>query len=94
MTSRLGDAAVLALIGPRTLSSAIEPITQELGLLEEGRSGLFAVHFTLGYALNLAQVAVFRQYGFLAAITLRWAMYLVWHISYGNLICGFKDRGA
>ncbi len=70
------------------LTSAIEPLTQELGLLDEGRPGLFAVHFTMGYALNLVQAAVFRRYGFLAAITLRWATYLVWHIIYGNLICG------
>ena len=41
------------------LTSAIEPITQELGLLGEGRAGLFAVHFTMGYALNLAQAALF-----------------------------------
>jgi hypothetical protein len=70
------------------LTSLIEPMTQELGLLDEGRSGLFAVHFTMGYMLNLAQAVMFRRYGFLAAITLRWAMYLVWHILYGNLICG------
>ncbi len=44
------------------------------------------MHFTLGYALNLAQAAVIRRYGFLAAITLRWPTYLVWHIIYGNLI--------
>jgi hypothetical protein len=35
---------------------------------------------------NLAQVVVFRRFGFLASIIVRQAYYLVWHIAYGNFV--------
>ena len=70
------------------LTSAIEPVSQELGLLQAGLLVIFVVHFATGYAFNFVQAAMFRRYGFLAALTVRWAVYLVWHIIYGNLICG------
>jgi hypothetical protein len=69
------------------ITSLIEPVTQEVGLLAAGLVGAFALHFATGYVFNFAQAAAFRRYGFLSAIALRWAAYLVWHIGYGNLIC-------
>jgi hypothetical protein len=39
-----------------------------------------ALVFAIDYAANLAQVVVFRRAGFLAAVTLRIAMYGVWHV--------------
>jgi hypothetical protein len=38
--------------------------------------------FVQDYALNLGQATLFRKYGFLAAIVMRVAFYLVWHILY------------
>ena len=37
--------------------------------------------FALDYLANAAQVAVFRNAGFLAVVTLRIAFYLVWHVA-------------
>jgi hypothetical protein len=37
--------------------------------------------------LSFAQAVTFRRYGFLASIMLFVAMYLVWHVAYGNSIC-------
>ena len=69
------------------ITSLIEPLTQEVGLLAMGLVGAFALHFTTAYVFNFSQAVAFRRYGFLSAIVLRWAVYLVWHIGYGNLIC-------
>ena len=49
---------------------------------------LGAIWFPLHFGFNLVQAVAFRRYGFLAAIIVRVAMYLVWHIGYGNFICG------
>ena len=38
--------------------------------------------------LNLAQVVMFRRFGFVAAIATRVVFYLVWHVAYGNFVCG------
>jgi len=38
--------------------------------------------FLLDYAHNLTQAALFRKYGFLAAIVMRVALYAVWHLVY------------
>jgi hypothetical protein len=35
----------------------------------------------------MSQATVFRRSGFLAAILVRVAFYMVWHVAYGNLIC-------
>ena len=74
--------------GLALLTSAIEPVTQELGLLQAGMVAVFAVNLVTGFGFNFAQAMMFRRSGFLAALTVRWAGYLVWHIIYGNLICG------
>jgi hypothetical protein len=34
------------------------------------------------FGLNLFQAAIFRHYGFLAAVSVRVAFYLIWHVSY------------
>jgi hypothetical protein len=45
------------------------------------------LNFIGDYAMNFFQAVMFRRYGFLSSIILRAAMYLVWHVAYGNLIC-------
>jgi hypothetical protein len=69
------------------LTSAIEPVTQDLPLLQLGALP-FALVFGAGYAFNFAQAVCFRKYGFLAAILVRVVFYLVWHILYGNFLYG------
>jgi hypothetical protein len=63
------------------LTSLIEPLTQDLDLGQFGML-LMASVFLLDYGLNLTQAALFRKYGFLAAIIMRVAYYVVWHILY------------
>jgi hypothetical protein len=69
------------------LTSLIEPLSQDLEALRVGAVGLFASQFGYDYGFNLAQAVLFRRYGFLAAIVLRAAQYLVWHVGYGNFLC-------
>ena len=70
------------------LSSLIEPADQDLRVLDRGASWpMVASTFVPDLLLNLAQVVIFRKYGFLAAITTRVAFYMVWHVAYGNFIC-------
>lgn len=65
--------------GLAVLTSLIEPVTQA-----PGTSIVAPVWFVclLGttFAANLAQAALFRRYGFLAAILMRVALYVVWHV--------------
>ena len=63
------------------LTSLIEPLTQDMDMFQFG-VGLMATVFLLDYLLNFLQAALFRKYGFLAAIVLRVAFYAVWHIVY------------
>lgn len=63
------------------LTSLIEPLTQDLDVLPFGMT-LFAVVFLEDFALNLAQAALFRKCGFLAAIVMRVAFYMIWHVLY------------
>ena len=70
------------------LSSLIEPADQDLRVLDRGASWpMVASTFVPDLLLNLAQVVIFRRYGFLAAITTRVAFYMVWHVAYGNFLC-------
>ncbi|MFO1183215.1 MAG: hypothetical protein U1E56_00345 [Bauldia sp.] len=34
-------------------------------------------------AINVAELVLFRRYGFLAMLTLRWGYYAIWHIGWG-----------
>jgi hypothetical protein len=73
--------------------SLIEPVTQSgvLGLLPgrtfrfAGHGGLVAYWLVEGYLVNLSQAWLFRRYGFLACLTLRLGLYLVWHVLWGYL---------
>jgi hypothetical protein len=70
------------------LSSLIEPATQDLDGFKFGASLLLvASGFVPDFLLNLAQVVMFRNYGFVASIVTRVGMYLVWHVAYGNFVC-------
>ena len=69
------------------LTSLIEPVSQDLPDLRAGTELAVGLNFAGDYAMNLAQAVVFRRYGFLTSIILRVAMYLVWHVAYGNFIC-------
>jgi hypothetical protein len=63
------------------LTSLIEPLTQDLDALSLGVTA-FGSLFALDFMLNVAQVVLFRKYGFLAAIVMRVAFYLIWHVVY------------
>jgi transcriptional regulator with XRE-family HTH domain len=56
------------------------------GLLARPESST-AAQSMADFGHNLAQAVMFRRYGFLAAIVTGVAMYLVWHVAYGNFIC-------
>lgn len=62
------------------LTSTLE-LNQDWGVL----SGIVLVtHQAELFALNFAQVAFFRKFGFLAAVLVRVAFYLVWHAIYAH----------
>jgi hypothetical protein len=63
------------------LTSLIEPLTQDLDAIQLGAFMLAAV-LLKGFGLNFLQATLFRKYGFLAAILMRVAFYLIWHVLY------------
>jgi hypothetical protein len=66
------------------ITSLIEPASQDLHAVIAGPSRMaFASVFAEDYALNFLQAWLFRRYGFLSAILLRVAFYLVWHVLWG-----------
>ena len=69
------------------LTSLIEPVLQDLLGIAPETVSLALTQFVPDYALNFGQAALFRRYGFLAAIAMRVVFYLVWHVAYGNFIC-------
>ena len=69
------------------LTSLVEPLDQNMFVFEAGAFGLGATQSLSDFGHNFAQAVMFRRYGFLAAILTRVAMYLVWHVAYGNFIC-------
>ena len=69
------------------LTLLVEPLSQNLFVFQAGFIGLAVAQGLSDFAHNLVQAAMFRRYGFLAAIVTRVAMYLVWHVAYGNFIC-------
>jgi len=69
------------------LTSLIEPIAQDLDDVRPETLAMVSTMFGLDFALNMGQAVTFRRYGFLAAIVVRVAFYLVWHVAYGNLMC-------
>jgi hypothetical protein len=69
------------------LTSLLEPLDQNMFVFQAGAIGLAMAQTLSDFGHNVAQAAMFRSYGFLAAILTRVAMYLVWHVLYGNFIC-------
>jgi hypothetical protein len=69
------------------LTSLIEPVQQDLDDVRPETLAMVSTMFALDFALNFSQAMFFRRYGFLASIALRMALYLVWHVAYGNLVC-------
>jgi hypothetical protein len=55
-----------------------EPLTQDLHMSVP--VAVAALVFAADYALNLAQVWLFRRAGFVAAVLVRVAFYIVWHM--------------
>ena len=45
-----------------------------------------AAVFAQDYALNFAQVYLFRKSGFAASVHMRVVFYMIWHVAYG--LCG------
>jgi hypothetical protein len=63
------------------LTSCIEPLTQDLEALQLG-AVMLGVVLLKGFGLNFLQAVLFRNYGFLAAILMRVAFYMIWHVLY------------
>ncbi len=63
------------------LTSLIEPLTQDLDALQLGVVMLILV-LLKGLGLNFLQATLFRKYGFLSAILMRVAFYVIWHVLY------------
>ena len=65
------------------LAAAIEPLTQDLSY--PGPAWVMLLVLLSDYALNLAQVYLFRRGGFFATVLLRVSFYLVWHVVWGAI---------
>ena len=63
------------------LTSALEPLSQYIDWRVLS-GGLLVFYVAELFAINFAQAAFFRKYGFLAAILVRVGFYLVWHVLY------------
>lgn len=75
-----GRRDVLAFWIVGLLAAAIEPVTQDLSPSMRALGVAMPIVFLIDFVENVAQVSVFRSAGFLAAVTLRVAFYVVWHI--------------
>ena len=69
------------------LTAMLEPFGQTAFAIEANRYDLAVSQFTLGFVYNLAQAYWFLRAGFLAALSVRWGHYAIWHIIYGGIIC-------
>jgi len=69
------------------LTSLIEPLSQDLDALAGGPLALVTSPFGVDFVMNLVQAVMFRRFGLSSAIATRVAVYLVWHVAYGNLVC-------
>jgi hypothetical protein len=65
------------------VTSLQEPLSQDLAALPMGPV-VFGLKFAQSFGFNFAQAVVFRRYGFLAAIVVRVAMYVIWHMIYAH----------
>jgi hypothetical protein len=70
-----------------SLRSAIGPLSQDPVMVDVATPPVLLAYLVPDYAFNFSQAVMPRKHGFLASLVVRWAMSLVWHIGYGNLIC-------
>ena len=49
---------------------------------------MLAAYMATALPSNVLAVVLFRRYGLLAPLALRWGEYLIWHILYGNFLYG------
>ena len=63
------------------LTSLLEPVSQYSFLLGSA-AGVGVAVIAAGFTLNMVQASFFRRYGFLSAIVVRVAFYMVWHVAY------------
>jgi hypothetical protein len=77
--------------GVAIILSLWEPLMQIVGLRQMGLLGamgplVIGVLFALIYGTNLSLAYFFRKSGFLAPLTMRFAIYLAWHVIFGALV--------
>jgi hypothetical protein len=63
------------------LTSLLEPVSQ-YSFFFGSAAGVGVAVIGAGFCLNMAQAGFFRRYGFLSAIAVRLAFYMVWHVAY------------
>lgn len=63
------------------LTSLLEPVSQYSFLIGSS-TGIGGVLIAAGFAFNMVQAGYFRRYGFVSAIVVRVAFYMIWHVVY------------
>jgi len=63
------------------LTSLLEPVSQ-YSFFFGSAVGVGVAVIAAGFCLNMVQAGFFRRYGFLSAIAVRLAFYMVWHVAY------------
>lgn len=79
-----GEAIVFWILA--IVSSLIEPLSQ--AGLAQGASHLVWVLFAAIFAFNLAEVALWRRWGWIAMVASRAVFYLMWHVIAGPMLSG------
>ena len=77
--------------GVAIVLSLLEPLTQvggalQMGMLANTPPALIGLMFATIYGVNLASAYLFKKSGFLAPLTVRLSLYLVWHVIVGALV--------
>jgi hypothetical protein len=67
--------------GLAILTSLLEPVSQ-YSFFFGSAVGVGVAVIAAGVCLNMVQAGFFRRYGFLSAIAVRFAFYMVWHVAY------------
>ena len=67
--------------GLAILTSLLEPLSQ-YSFFFGSAVGVGLAVIAAGFCLNMVQAGFFRRYGFLSAIAIRLAFYMVWHVAY------------
>src|SRR6266545_1980100 len=83
-----GQRLALWVLG--ALAAGFEPVGQGVFLFLGGGGVLtplmLASYLVTALPSNVLAVILFRRYGLLAPLALRWGEYLIWHILYGNFL--------